>query len=485
MVKRRLGLLHFAFNSLLGEILLWLMTLLLFLWVLSVVTTYQVANSVANRPYDEQLAGDLAVVAGYVQFSDGKVRVNLPKAVESLIRAQAKDHLYLQVLGTKGELIFGDNELPWVDASDASESSTVRFRNEDIEGSEVRIAYQYLPLKEDAAAILVQVGETRQKRQALAASMVSGVIVPQFIIVPVAVLLVYLALTRGITPLQRLQEELRRRRPSNLTPIDVKGIPDEIRPLIEALNDVMTRLDSNLGAQRRFIADAAHQMKTPLTGLRSQIELVLSENDPQVVASSLRHIAQSTENLSRLVQQLLSLARAEAIADRGAAFTPVDVNALAREVAAEWAGKALEKQIDLGFEPFDHALHASGAPLLMREMLGNLIDNAIKYTPCGGRVTVRTMSLVTPGGSATAVEIEDSGVGIPAEERALVIDRFYRVLGNESDGSGLGLSIVKEIADLHEATLGIEDTSSGKGILVRIVFVQLQGKFEDSIIQAL
>ena len=236
----------------------------------------------------------------------------------------------------------------------------------------------------------------------------------------------------------------------------------------------MTRLDSNLGAQRRFIADAAHQMKTPLTGLRSQIELVLGETDKQVVARSLRHIAQSTENLSRLVQQLLSLARAEAIADRGVASVPVDLNALAREVAAEWVSKAVSKRIDLGFEPLEQELHVSGTPLLMREMLGNLVDNAIKYTPDGGRVTVRTLSLAATSGMTAVVEIEDSGVGIPPEERSQVFDRFYRLLGNESDGSGLGLSIVKEIADLHEASITIEDAGSGDGVRVRVTFVQMK-----------
>lgn len=465
MAKRRLGYLHFIFNSLLGEILLWLMALLLFLWILSVVTTYHVANSIANRPYDEHLAGDLAILASHVHYANDKVTVDLPPAVEELMRARAKDRAYLQVLGPKGELIFGDDELPWLDASDSSESSAVRFRNEEIGETEVRIAYLFRPLKAGAFPLLVQAGETRQKRQTLAASMVSGVIVPQFIIVPVAVLLVYLALTRGITPLQRLQEALRRRRPSNLAPIDVAGIPDEIRPLLEALNDVMARLDSNLGAQRRFIADAAHQMKTPLTGLRSQIDLILSETDPRVMANSLRHIATSAEKLSHLVQQLLSLARAEAIADRGAVFETADLNVMAREVTGEWAVKALEKHIDLGFEASTHALPVSAAPLLLHEMLGNLIDNAIKYTPHGGQVTVRTLA-----GPAATVEVEDSGPGIAAEARTQVFDRFYRVLGNEADGSGLGLSIVKEIADLHEATLTLEDTRTGKGILVRVVF---------------
>lgn len=464
-MKRRLGHLHFAFNSLLGEILLWLMTLMLFLWVLGIVTTYQVASSVANRPYDEKLAGYVAILLQHVYHDNDQTRVKLPREVEDMMRAEAQEHIYMQVLGPKTELIFGDSNLPWIDASDSGDPGVVYFRNDEVLGEEMRIAYQYQSLAEGVPPVLVQVGETLKKRKALAAIVASGVIVPQLIIVPVAVLLVYLALMRGITPLQRLQEELRRRRPSNLAPIDVDGIPDEILPLIEALNDVMARLDSTLGAQQRFIADAAHQLKTPLTGLRSQIELMQGETSPEVLAHSLRHIAQSAKNLSRLVQQLLTLTRAEAIADRGATFEPVDLNSLAREVATEWAGKALAKRIDLGFEPASENPQVSGMPLLLRELISNLVDNAIKYTPAGGRVTVRTR-----GGQEPLLEVEDSGVGIPVEERPKVFDRFYRVLGQESDGSGLGLAIVKEIAELHQAAVSITNADGATGIRVNVTF---------------
>ncbi|MFY9326782.1 MAG: sensor histidine kinase N-terminal domain-containing protein [Georgfuchsia sp.] len=469
-MKRRLGHLHFAFNSLLGEILLWLMALMLFLWVLGVVTTYQVASNVANRPYDEKLAGDVAILLQHVRFENGQTKVKLPREVEDLMRAEAQDHIYLQVLGPTTELIFGDANMPWIDASDSGDYGVTFYRNDEVLGEEMRIAYRLQSLAEGVPPVLVQVGETLKKRKTLAAIVASGVIVPQLIIVPVAVLLVYLALMRGITPLQRLQEDLRRRRPSNLAPIDVEGIPDEIRPLIEALNDVMARLDSTLGAQQRFIADAAHQLKTPLTGLRSQIELIQGESRPEVMAHSLRHIAQGAENLSRLVQQLLTLTRAEAIADRGATFETVDLNLLARDVASEWAVKALVKRIDLGFEPAKGNMQISGMPVLLREMLSNLVDNAIKYTPSGGWVTVRTRD-----GEEPLLEVEDSGAGIPADERPKVFDRFYRVLGQESDGSGLGLAIVKEIAELHQATVSIANTRAKTGIRVGVTFPPAEG----------
>lgn len=464
-MKRRLGFLRFAFKSLLGEILLWLMALLIFLWVLSVVTTYQVATNVADRPYDQQLARDLAILVRHVRFVDGNIHVDLSKEEEAMMRASEEDRLYLQILGPRGNVLFGDAQLPWVDLSDVADPSVVRYRNDEVDGEEIRVAYQLVSLAKDGPSILLQAGETRMRRKGLAAAMVSGVIVPQFIIVPVAVLLVYFALTRGITPLQRLQEELRRRRPSNLTPISVEGIPEEIRPLIEALNDVMLRLDSTLGAQRQFIADAAHQLKTPLAGLRSQIDLTHGESDPATLARSLQHVAQSADNMTRLVQQLLVLARAESVADHGSAFEKLDLNRVAHEVTTEWAEKSLAKRIDLGFEAASAAVVINGMPLLLHEMLSNLVDNAIKYTPPGGRVTVRVVASDWP-----AMEVEDSGIGLPQEEREKVFSRFYRVLGRESEGSGLGLAIVKEIADLHLARITIEDSNDASGLRVRVNF---------------
>ncbi|CAB1370410.1 sensor histidine kinase [Denitratisoma oestradiolicum] len=464
MPERRFRRLQYAFNSLLGEILLWILTLLMLLWAISVVMTYQVADSLANQPYDEQLATEVRGLSRLVSVNQGRVTANFPGPAREILRADSKDRVYFQILGPDGHLVAGDKDLPTVDAPDVTDGTVVLFRDDAILDDEVRVAYSFLSLIPDQAPVLVQVAETRKKRLGLAASIVSGVIVPQFVIVPLAVLLVYLGLTHGITPLQRLQQELHSRLPSDLAPISVKGIPMEIRPILEALNDVMARLDDNLKVQRRFIADAAHQLKTPLTGLRTQTELALGETTSEAMRRGLRQVDLSAENLTHLIQQLLSLARAEASSSAEADFAPVDLNELVRVVAQEWADRALERRIDLGFESPGLPLWVRGNPFLLHEMFTNLIDNAIKYTPPGGLVTVRTSG----DHEACRIEIEDSGIGIPEEDRQRVFERFYRALGTETDGSGLGLSIVKEVCELHRGSIAIDNPMGGKGTLVRV-----------------
>lgn len=464
MPERRFRRMQYAFNSLLGEILLWILTLLMFLWAISVVMTYQVADSIANMPYDEQLANEVRGLSGLVSVRNGQVVVNFPSPAREILRADSKDRVYFQILGPDGNLLAGDKDLPMVDAPFRPDGTTVLFRDDEIVDDEVRVAYSFLPLIPDQAPVLVQVAETHQKRLGLASRIVSGVIVPQFVIVPIAVLLVYLGLSRGITPLQRLQQELHDRLPSDLEPISVQGIPFEIRPILEALNDVMARLAENLKVQRRFTADAAHQLKTPLTGLRTQTELALRENSPEAMRRGLEHVAVSAENLSRLTQQLLSLARAEAVGGGQDDFGQVDMNDLVRTVAKEWADRALERRIDLGFESEGGPLWVRGSPFMLHEMLTNLIDNAIKYTAPGGMVTVRVISDI----GSCRIEFEDSGIGIPVEERQHVFERFYRVLGTETDGSGLGLAIVKEVCEFHRGSITISSPEKGEGTLVRL-----------------
>ncbi|RTL53451.1 MAG: sensor histidine kinase [Rhodocyclaceae bacterium] len=459
---RRFWWLHFASDSLLGEILLWIFSLLLFLWALSIVMTYQVANSIANQPYDEQLASDARAVAKLIALNKGNVTVSFQGVARDLLRADSRDRVFYQVIGFDGQLAAGDKDIPWVDLPDTGEASVILYRDDEIAGEEVRVAYGYFPVTDTGRQALVQIAETRKKRQGLAASMVSGVIVPQFVIVPLAVLLVYLGLARGITPLQRLQQELRRRRPSDLRPVSVEGIPEEIRPLIESMNGVMRRLDDNLYAQRRFIADAAHQLKTPLTGLRTQTEIALRESDPEALQRTLRKVALGAERLSHLTQQLLSLARAEATTEKAGQFTALDLREVARTMAMEWADRALGKSIDLGYdEPYD-ALPIVGSEFLLREVLANLLDNALKYTPAGGQVTLR----LSRQGSSARLEVEDSGPGIPDEERDQVFERFYRGLHTETEGSGLGLSIVREVADLHGGRVAIATPTGHPGTLV-------------------
>lgn len=467
--QRRYWWLRFAFDSLLGEILLWIFSLLLFLWAMSIIMTYQVANSIANQPYDDRLAADARAVARLLTMSDGKVVLSYQGvARDLLLRADAQDRVFYQVIGFDGQVVAGDPDIPWIDLPESNETTEVLFRDDEIANEDVRVAYGYFPVGEAGRMVLVQIAETRKKRQSLASSMVSGVIVPQFVIVPMAVLLVYLGLARGITPLQRLRRALRQRRASDLSPISTNGIPEEIRPLIESMNGVMKRLDDNLYAQRRFIADAAHQLKTPLTGLRTQTEIALRERDPEALRRCLSKVAAGAERLSHLTQQLLSLARAEATTEQAGQFVVLDLREVARGVAMEWADRALTKNIDLGYEEPETPIMIVGSHFLLREALSNLLENAMKYTPAGGQVTLRVQA-----GDHARLEVEDSGPGIPVEDRERVFERFYRGMQVAVEGSGLGLAIVREIIDLHGGR-AFMDAAPGHGGALAVVTMPLE-----------
>jgi two-component system sensor histidine kinase TctE len=255
------------------------------------------------------------------------------------------------------------------------------------------------------------------------------------------------------------------RRPGDLSPIDSRRVPEEVQPMVRSFNDVMARLEENLQAQQRFIADAAHQMKTPVTGLRMQAELAMRETDPVQLRRSVEQIAQAAERAGHLITQLLTLARTEASHEKLHRFEIVDLESLAREVTLEWVDAARARQIDLGFEGSEWPSVIDGVPLLLRELLKNLVDNAIKYTPFGGRVTVR----VIPA-EHIVLEVEDNGIGVAEEDRERIFERFYRVLGTDADGSGLGLAICREISELHRAAISLLAGGSGHGSRVVVVF---------------
>ncbi len=458
-------------NSLFGEILDWMLAPLLFLWPISIIVTHNVADNIATQPYDGMLADSARVLARLVRVEEnGRVGVHFPAPPRALFRADQDDAVYYQVADRNGALLTGDREIPWIAPPD-SFGEEVFFRDDVIHGEEVRIAYLYLRAGPalDGEPTLVQVAETRNKRSDLASRVVTGVLLPQFAIIPLAVVLVWVGLTRGIAPLNRLQSLIRRRRPTDLSPVEPASVPEEVKPLIIAFNDMMARLEENLQAQQRFIADAAHQMRTPLTGLKMQTELALLESDPAQLRESLTRIAESTDRAGHLINQLLSLARAEASFEKLYTVEPVDLEAAVREVAQDIFPRALAKGIDLGVEGSGRALMVDGNTVLLREMIKNLIDNAIKYTPHGGRVTARTRYAGAP-----VLEIEDSGPGIPEADRERVFERFYRVLGSGVDGSGLGLPIVREIAELHRATVTLNPYPSGEGTIARVVFPRSQ-----------
>ena len=451
-------------NSLFGEILDWMLAPLLFLWPISIAVTHHVANQIANQPYDQALAENVGAIARLVKLDDGRAVVNFPAPARAMLRADANDITYYQVRNWNGKLVAGDHEIPVPTQLDqAAEADTVLFRDDDINGNDIRIAYQFVPL--GPGSVLVQVAETRKKREELAGRIISGVILPQFAIIPLAVVLVYLGLSRGIAPLNRLRSRIRQRRPGDLAPIGILGVPEELRPVIAALNEMMARLEANLTAQQRFIADAAHQMRTPLTGLKMQTELALSETDPRLMRRSLEQIAESADRAVHLINQLLALARAEAGYEKVYVFERVDLVSLARSVTQESVPRALAKDIDIGFEGGGWPLWIEGSEVLLHELASNLLDNAIKYTPAGGKVTVRVH-----GGAFGVLEIEDNGIGIPEQDLERVFERFYRVLGSDAHGSGLGLPIVREIAELHRASVKLARVDDGPGTRVQVAF---------------
>ena len=453
-------------RSLFGEILDWMLAPLLLLWPMSVALTWLVAQGIANRPYDREL-GQLAFSVAREMRADpafdhglaGRHDLRLAEPTAALLRSDDVDRVWYQVRGARGELASGDAELapPPEERAPADE---VQFRDDTIHNDPVRVAYLWVGTSAGAnSGVVVQVAETFDKRSRLATEIIKGVILPQFVILPVAVLLVWFALARGIAPLNALQQRIRRRRSEDLSPIEEHDVPEEVAPLVRSINDLLARLDQTMGSQKHFLADAAHQMKTPLAGLRMQAELAQREidagGDPQSIKRSLKQIARSSQSAAHLVNQLLAMARAED-AEQARRVQDVPIVRLAREVVRDFVPRAMDKRIDLGYEGPDADppdVRLAGQPMLVRELIRNLVDNALQYTPSGGTVTVRL--LPDPGGRAMELQVEDTGPGIPEDERELVLQPFYRALGTDVDGSGLGLAIVKEIADKHQATLTI------------------------------
>jgi two-component system sensor histidine kinase TctE len=294
-----------------------------------------------------------------------------------------------------------------------------------------------------------------------------GVVLPQLLLITLATVIVWSGVSRGLAPLERLTRALAARSHLDLSPLPTEGVPGEVRPLVDEVNDLLARLGRTFEFQNRFVADAAHQLKTPVSGLKAQIELALRESDPERVRHSLAQLYLSADRLSRLVRQLLSLARNEPGALDTVQLQPLDLNAFALEVSMEWVPTALKRHIDLGFEGTDQALVIDADRDRLRELINNLIDNAIRYSEEGGRVTVRTGAA---GEGQCQLAISDDGPRIPVEERARIFGRFHRLLGTQEDGSGLGLAIVSEIATLHGARITLEEDTDGVGNTFSVFF---------------
>jgi two-component system, OmpR family, sensor histidine kinase TctE len=456
-----------AQRSLFGEILDWMITPLLLLVPVSIGVTWLVAQGIANAPFDRALENNVQTLARLLVMQDGRIQFALPQPARDILRADDMDVVYYQVLDGRGQLLSGERDVPAPHADEPTAPGTVYLHDATMRGKVVRIASLWVAGTDDGPPALVQVAETRAKQSVLATEIIKGVLLPQFAILPLAVLLIWLALVRGIKPLSVVEARIRERRPDDLSPLDESAVPLEVVPLVSSVNELLNKLHDSIATQKRFLADAAHQLKTPLAGLRMQADLAQREGaNAEELKQSLKQIGLASVRATHTVNQLLSLARAES---SGAVigWQNCDLTRLTIEVVREAVPRAIEKRIDLGYDGAEAG--AAGVVVranatLLKEMVRNLVDNALNYTPSAlertGIVTARVLG--DPFGRILLLQVEDNGPGIAEADRELVFEPFYRVLGNEADGSGLGLPIVREIARQHGATVRLEDAHPGE-----------------------
>jgi two-component system, OmpR family, sensor histidine kinase TctE len=475
-------------RSLFGEILDWMLTPLLLLWPASLVLTWLVAQGIAGAPYDRALEYNTQTLSQLVSVQKGVATLNLPAPVREILRSDEGDLVYYQVLGLRGEYLSGERDFPLPDEDDVAEIGRVKLRDDEYRGQDVRVAWLYTRAerhtqvdgkKNESKPILIQVAETREKRARLATEIVKGVLLPQFVVLPLAVFLVWLALARGIRPLHQLEERVRARRADDLSPIDTQVVPLEVVPLVNSVNELFDRERQALSAQRRFLADAAHQLKTPLAGLRMQADLALRAQASEAeLKQSLQQISRASVSATRTVNQLLALARAEG-SGQSMPKQRVDLAQLVIDVVRDALPRAMERNFDLGYEGLEAGSPASsfeGYPALLVELVRNLVDNALNYAPSSPeRAGVITLRVLADASGDVLLEVEDNGPGIAPQERELVLQPFYRSLGQDADGSGLGLAIVSEIAKRHGALLDIENAHQREvmpGARFRLRFVR-------------
>ena len=452
------------------QLLFWLVIPILVLLSVGVALSYGLAIGLATDAYDKGLLDSVYAIARCIERKGDKIVVDVPPAALAILQDDISDKVYYQVLDKDGKLIAGNRDMPpFKPRVDLVENAS-DCRDATIGGEQVRIAVVNVAVPRDPKAhVYIQVGETMHQRERIADQILVGIIIPQFGILALSALLVWFGVRRGLMPLGNVRDAVASRSPVDLSPLAVDNVPREVRPLVTAINELLDRLEKDLQAQRRFVANAAHQLRTPIAGLKTQTEVALRQTNPEDVKHALSLIHVGAERAARLANQLLALARAEPGAVDPQTWRTYDLSSVAKNACREFVPQALSKNIDLGFDAWHQPVFIKCDEASLHELTCNLIHNAVQYTQAGGSVTVRVERSVTASGVFADLVVEDNGPGIPLEERDQVFERFYRLIDRKVSGSGLGLAIVREIALLHEADIAIGDGPNciGTRVLVR------------------
>lgn len=457
-------------RSLRAQLLLWLLGPLSVLLSVSALFVYSGTVELATMAYDRALFDSALALANQISAEGNRVIVDLPPEARTILRYDEHDKIYFQVRDQNGRVISGDSVFPTPPAElSATLPGHAMFYDGTIDENPVRIAALILRLDhtQPARSLLVQVAETVVKRDTLTRQAMSVIATIYTVILVIAALVVIVGVTRGLAPLSALGRAIGQRSHNDLRPVAADAAPQEAVSLVYALNDLLDRLSASVHAQRQFIENAAHQLRTPLAGIQTQAEYALRQKPPADIAQNLSQLFQAARRASHLANQLLALARAEPGAISEECFQPTDLTRLCKSTAAEWVPFALSREMDLGYEGPEGPVMIHAEPTLVKSILDNLLDNAIRHNPPGTQITVALEKDPHP-----ALRVDDSGVGIPQPERAAVFERFHRGRTHDREGSGLGLSIVAEAARVLGAEVRLGSAPGGRGTRLTVRFLR-------------
>ena len=456
-------------RSLSRQLLLWVVIPQVVLWLGAGVATYQYVLGYANKAIDASLLQASRALARQLKPIGSGLLIDLPRAAQDILEADPNDRLIYTVSTPPGAFILGNQALPLppnhVANMDPPLWDTPVFYDGEMHNSDgkartappkkLRVAAIYLQFgdPQQPQSMLIQVGRSSTNREELAGRILVDMLLPLFSLVFLMSLVVWLGIRAGLSPLTRLRQQVEGRAPSDLAPLQLATAPTELLSLVQAINGLLDEVQRSVNRQKRFTADAAHQLRTPLAGLKSQTELALAETADPALKQRLQRVHDSATRSAHLVAQLLTLAKAEP--GSRFAMAPLDLTQLANQATADWVPKALHKDIDLGLDDTPHPpIWMAGNAMLLREALVNVLDNALQYAGAGAEVTVR----VQTHGPWAELSVSDNGPGIAADEKAHVFERFHRAT-DQGNGCGLGLAIVKEIVEQHQGQVLLSDTA--------------------------
>ena len=435
--------------------------------LLNAFWSYKSAMDSANRAYDHSLTASLKSIAESIHATGGSITVDIPYSALDIFEEGVQEHVYYAIIGPGGTRLSGyDDLLPPSSGISAEEPVMVdmSYRQQAIRLAALAKRL-YDPELVGGDSVTVLLAETTDARTRLAYSLFMEGLRPQLLLIFVGLILVVIVLRSAFRPLLDVRDTIRQRYEEDLTPVSPANVPNELLPLIDAINYHMGRLGKLLQARRRFLSDAAHQIRTPLTVLGAQAEYGQRQSDPEEMRRTFSSAVGTIRSTQRMANQMLTLARAEPANGLIQEIARLDFAELVRDAAGELATLAQKKNIDLSFEGSTQPVFIDGNATMLKEMVLNLVDNALRYTPEQGHVTLE----IAGTEMAVVLRVVDDGPGVPEIEREKVFQRFYRILGHgDADGSGLGLAIVREICWAHRGQITLGEGHNGHGLAVEI-----------------